>query len=164
MNVLNPPLVNALLRIGLMRPYFDIHINGDLYMRRWWVRGDEARRDAGQITAGVHNIVRPDADRDMHTHPCTFLTVRLWRWYRERLPKSQKQCATLDGTEFVERIRLPLTFSLRRAGDRHAITEVAPGGCWTFVIWFRKQGGWGFWRQDTGEFVPWRLYVGRRGT
>lgn len=153
-------MIGALVRIRVLRPYFDIYIKGDLYMRRWWLRGDDLAREAGKITAGVHHIVRPDEDRDMHTHPCSFLSIVLWRWYRERLPESQQQPYFDDETRYVERVRRFGSIALRRVSDRHLISEVAPGGAWTLVIWFRKRGSWGFATKD--GFVNWRNYIGRR--
>lgn len=153
-------MISALLRIGVLRPYFDIYIRGDLYMRRWWIRGDDVAREAGKITAGVHHIVRPDHDRDMHTHPCSFLSIVLRGWYRERLPVSQQQAYFDDETRYVERVRRFGSIALRRVTDRHLISEVAPGGAWTLVIWFRKRGSWGFATKD--GFVNWRNYIGRR--
>lgn len=121
-----------------LRPYFDIYFQNSLYMRRWWIFGDEAARDAGKITVGLQHIVRRDRAPDMHTHPCTFISIVLWRWYRERRPRRQRQSAMIDDLEFIERIRWPGSIALRRSTDRHNITEVAPGGVWTLIIWLRK--------------------------
>lgn len=149
-------MIATLLRLGVLRPYFDIYLNGALYMRRWWLRGDDKARDAGAITAGVHHIILPDIDRDHHNHPCTFISAVLWGWYRERLPRSQHQHPVFDQDHYVEKVRRAGSIALRRASDRHSISEVAPGGAWTLVIWFRKQGSWGFW--TSGGFVPHREY------
>ena len=154
-------ILKALLFLRVLRPYFDIYINGDLYMRRWWLRGDDIKRETGTITAGVHHIVSPDRDSDMHTHPCTFISVILWGWYLERLPRDQRQDPRLDDIHTYTRVRLPLSIAVVRATDRHSIATVSPGGVWTLVIWLRKQGSWGFWTAE--GFVPWRQYT-QRGT
>lgn len=152
-------MIPALLHLRILRPYFDIYICDLLYMRRWWLIGDEARRDKGEITVGVHHIVKEDRDSDMHTHPCTFISVIFWGWYRERLPLSQSQHPELDEAHSRIRLRLPLSIAVVRATDRHSIAKVSPGGVWTLVIWLRKQDSWGFWTRD--GFVPWRHYTQR---
>ena len=152
-------MISSLVRLGVLRQYFDIYINGDLYMRRWWLRGDEVKRDKGEITVGVHHIVKEDRDSDMHTHPCTFISFIFWGWYRERLPLSQAQDAELDETHSRIRLRLPLSIAVVRATDRHSIAQVSKGGVWTLVIWLKKQDSWGFWTKD--GFVPWRQYTQR---
>lgn len=151
-----PSLVRALLRYGVLRPYEDIKLDSTLYMRRWWLHGDEKRREAKQITAGVHHIVHEDSDRDMHTHPCSFISIVLWGWYRERLPRSQHQSYLLDSTKTIERVRRPGSVAMRRDVDRHMITEVSPNGALTLVIWLKKTGSWGFATKD--GFVNWRHY------
>ncbi len=144
------------------KPYHDIFHHGDLYMRRWWLLRDENARRAGKVTVGLHHIVRPDVDRDMHTHPATFISLVFWGWYKERLPLDQRQSSLVDEDAYRDVVRRAGSIAVRRASDRHCITEVAPEGAWTIVIWFRKQGSWGFWRVDNGEFVPWRKYTSRR--
>lgn len=146
----------------LLRPYFDIYLGRSLYMRRWWLFGSEQARDQGEITCGVHHIVRPDADRDMHTHPCTFISLVFWGWYLERLPRHQSQAYERDAIDYVVRLRFPLSVAVRRSTDRHMITNVSPRGAWTVILWLRKQGSWGFCQQTDNRFVPWREY--QRGT
>lgn len=147
--------------LATRHPYFDIYHRGSLYMRRWWLLGNEKLRESGHVTVGLHHIVRADADRDMHTHPCSFVSFIVKGWYRERTPRLQGQHSGLDDTEYVEVKRSRFSFAFRRFSDRHYITEVSPGGVWTVVIWFRKQGSWGFWL-PCGSFTPWRDYERKR--
>lgn len=179
-------ILNALKYIAQRRPYFDIYLRptdrgrllDDLYMRRWWLLGgsnpdrddrpDDVRRwKRGRIDAFVgrwiacrlHHIVRPDRSRDFHTHPATFVSIVIRGWYFERRPDHPDQPAQDDEWSYTDTLRRAGSIALRRADDRHTIIEVSPGGCWTVVIWFRKRGSWGFWRQHDGKFVDWRDYV-----
>ncbi|MES2488518.1 MAG: hypothetical protein V4607_01915 [Pseudomonadota bacterium] len=176
--------LNAVVRffrwIGLKRPYYDIHgSDGTLYMGRLWIFGgsnpkldpDENRPVArtwkrGRIDAFIgnfvsgrlHHIAREDRARDHHTHPSSFLSIVFQGWYLERLPKTQAQHPSLDRAEYEYVLRKAGSIAFRSATDRHTIQEVSPGGCWTFVIWFKKQGSWGFWL-PTGDFVNHRNYT-----
>lgn len=174
-------ILQNLQRIAERRPYFDIYLLSDLYMRRWWLFGGSARDSdddrpvprewkRGQIDAFVgrwiagrlHHIVRADRSRDLHNHPATFISFVVSGWYRERRPLCQNQSATLDDLQYTDTIRRPGSIALRRAQHRHTIVEVSPGGCWTVVIWFRKRGSWGFWLRRDGSYVNWRDYEVRR--
>lgn len=156
--------------LGVKRPYWDIYgSDGTLYMGRWWLLGGSARiRDdddrrrstpwswkRGRLDALVgrffavrlHHIAREDRARDLHIHPCAFISVIVGGWYVERLPRSQSQDPGLDTTDYVDVLRLPGSIARRRATDRHTIVRVSPGGAWTLFLMGKKerQGDWGFW-------------------
>jgi hypothetical protein len=171
-------ILKILQRIGARRPYFNIYgADGSLYMGRSWLFGGSntgrdsddnrpeprtwarGRFDAwiGKYIAGrLHYIAREDRARDLHTHPASFISIVIAGWYVERRPKTQRQPASLDDRHCFDTARRPGSIAFRRAADRHTIVEVSPGGAWTVVIWFRKQGGWGFWTKN--GFVHWRNY------
>jgi hypothetical protein len=181
-NQLNRAVLGVLQRIGRRRPYFDIHgDDGSLYMGRWWLfGGSNPRRDGDEdrpvartwrrgrldsligafLAARLHWIARRDLDRDHHNHPATFISVVIWGWYRERRPKHQRQCPTLDPTEYIDTLRGPWSIAYRAWWHRHTITEVSPGGCWTVQVWLPKSGNrWGFFLSSTGAFVDSRDYT-----
>ncbi|MDI3260303.1 MAG: hypothetical protein QJR02_11465 [Sinobacteraceae bacterium] len=168
-----------LSRVFLRRPYFHLYgEDGSLYMGRWWAFGgshperddrDDAQRTwkrhaldsrIGKFVAGrLHLLAREDRARDNHTHPADFISFVLWGWYKEKRPLDQKQHAGLDDTHYTVTHRRMFSIAYRRAEDRHTIIEVSEGGCWTFVIWFRKGKTWGFWNKQN-EFIPWKQYLG----
>lgn len=177
-------LLRLLRRWGARRPYFNIvsEEDGSLYMGRWWLFGGSGfslsdrvpRDDRSELTRGwqrgwldaligfwmaarLHHIAREDRARDYHTHPAGFISLVLWGWYRERRPKDQGQHYSLDQTEYFDTLRKPWSIAYRPARHRNTITEVSPGGAWTIVIWFAKEGSWGF-AIKTGELVNWRDY------
>lgn len=167
-------ILKFLLWWGSHRPYFDIIGNdGSLYMGRWWLFGgsNRARDDRpdtgwhrgrvdawiGRFVAGrLHLIAREDRTRDFHTHPASFISIVIAGWYRERRPLHQAQDYVHDTRRFVDTIRRPGSIAFRRWSDRHTITQVSPGGAWTFVIWFGKRGSWGF--ATKKGFINWRRY------
>lgn len=173
-----PKILTLLQRIGARRPYFHLYgRDGSLYMGRWWLLGgshqsrdqDQGRPVARTWTRGVldaligaliairlHHIAREDRARDHHTHPASFISIVIRGWYREKRPADQRQPACLDGTRGLEIVRRAGSIAFRRAADRHTITQVSNGGCWTVVLWFRKRGSWGFATKE--GFVDWRDY------
>lgn len=173
-------ILTALQRAGAKRPYFDIRgDDGSLYMGRWWLFGGSAITEVGprddrsdecrgwqrggldgligqRFAARLHHIAREDRARDFHTHPFNFVSIVVDGWYRERTPASQSQDSSFDRHRYVETVRRPGSIAFRRASDRHTISEVSAGGCWTIFLMGRKQGSWGFHTED--GFVSWLEY------
>ncbi len=121
-----------------------------------WIRGELDAWIGQFIAIRLHHIAREDRARHHHTHPASFISIVIAGWYRERRPYRQVQPALLDEHEYTDTLRKPGSIAFRRASDRHTITEVSPGGCWTVVIWFRKQSRWGFHTPDA--FIDSRDY------
>lgn len=119
------------------------HHLGD-YMRRWLI----------QLTRGalrLHNIVRSDADPDMHDHPFDFTSFLLTGGYTEELPGSA-------GT--TSRVYHP-RFSIvrKRAEDLHRL-DLTDGPVWTIVLTGPRRRDWGF--MTAAGWVPWREYESRK--
>lgn len=135
-------LLPALLtRLQLLFGRSDIYFGGDLYMRRWrigprWAPG-----------LRLHHIVRGDADRELHDHPFTFLTIILRGGYWEHL---------LDGSR---RWHGPGSVLLRPAEVLHRLELDRPA--WTFVIRGPIRRPWGF---LVGEsWITWQQHAAARG-
>lgn len=58
--------------------HIDIDLEGDLYLRRWWLLGHK-NSNTGALM--LHKMYRPDADRCHHDHPWPFTTLVLWGGY-----------------------------------------------------------------------------------
>lgn len=167
---------------GARRPYFHIYAltpPHPIYMGRWWLfGGSNELRDSDEdrpeddprtwargrfdawvgrfLAARLHHIARADNERHHHDHPAGFVSLVVGGWYREKLPRDQKQPASLDVVLSREVMRRAGSIAFRRARDRHTIAEVSPGGCWTVVLWLPKWNRWGFY-VDWGR-VPAKAY------
>jgi hypothetical protein len=119
----------------------------------------------------LHDIFEPDADRDPHNHPWSFISIVLRGGYTERLYLDPVR----RPKDYVERT-YP-RFSVHRMGrtTAHRIVEAAPGLKTLILVGPRSREGWGFFRprevqpQDffsgdlrpgdvVGEFIPWQQY------
>jgi hypothetical protein len=89
------------------------------------------------FNAYLHRFQMPDPGRDLHDHPWWSLTVVLRGQYTEQYA-DRGQTGSLRVGGWGRRFRL------RRPTTRHTITEVSPGGCWTFFITGPKVREWGF--------------------
>lgn len=63
---------------------YDIYFNGSLYMRRWRLLHNRF------FGLRVHNIVRSDADRELHDHPFSFVSIILAGGYWEHTVDGRK--------------------------------------------------------------------------
>lgn len=133
-------LLHALLCLLFVRR--DIVINGQLYLRRWYLRG---RGTASQWF--LHNIRLPDAGREMHDHPWDFKTRILAGGYTE----------DVDGSG--EHERPAGTLLDNTAEHTHRLAAVQPG-TWTLVHAGKARRVWGFLREDRFTWEPWREYLG----
>jgi hypothetical protein len=133
-------LVWAVLRLyAYTRPCADIAIDGELYMRRWFLTSRPPPESDETGTPGwyLQRIYREDRDRRLHCHPWTKATTRILRGrYEERREDEQD-----DYVHFI-----------RDTGDTytlwpttyHRITCVWPN-TWTLFHAGPKTGnGWGF--------------------
>jgi hypothetical protein len=119
-------------------------------MRRWWLfnayDAHDPRRRAYPwlpVSARIHLICRPDADRHQHDHPWDARTIVLAGWYAEQ--RGERTFVRKAGQ----------TASLRHE-EYHRITSVAVGGAVTLFLMFRFRGPWGF--SVDGKKVPWWEY------
>lgn len=137
----------------------DIVIDGELYLRRWYVSGRGT--DAQWF---LHNIRKPDAGRDLHDHPWDFTTKILSGGYVEKI-----EDYNADGTSLYSGVmpRLPGDEVNHLATHTHRITYVQPG-TYTLVKAGPARRTWGFWVSErvskwTCRMVwkQWREYLGR---
>jgi hypothetical protein len=160
-----PPALEELLRrVAGRLPFRAIHVEGDLYLGRWYVLGRLPARywpDVSSvlgwlpISVYLHRFFRPDRDRELHSHP--------WRWalsliltggYLEERRQGER--------EVVTRRRDPGTLNLIRHGDYHRVLSLPTEDVWTLFIAGPKISSWGFWDPDTGEEIPHQEFFERQ--
>lgn len=113
----------------------DIGINGDVYMRRYYTRYDAVR---------FHEILRSDADRDLHDHPWDFTSVILEGSYREHT------------RSFWPMTYVPGAVLVRKATDLHRL-EVVSGPVWTMVTVGPTLRTWGYMTKH--GWIAWDKYL-----
>lgn len=110
----------------------------------------------------LHKICRSDADRELHDHPWDFVSLILWRGYREEIDLLEG----VEGRELVDHVlriqrtsrKWPGMILVRRAEHRHRVLVGKPA--WTLVFTSKKRRTWGFW--PWSGFVPWRTFIARK--
>jgi hypothetical protein len=114
------------------------------YLRRWIIFACEWFR------IYVHHIVLPDdPSRGYHDHPWPFISIRLWRNYREyRLHRLRGGAGF-----FLASITRNRFISFRRATDLHQVVPEDERGCWTLVLGGPRCRVWGFQKPEYG--APW---------
>lgn len=99
----------------------------------------------------LHDIYEPDADRDPHNHPWSFISIVLRGAYVERL--------YTDPTSdvFHSRLHAYPRWSVHKMNrtSAHRIVECAPG-LKTLIIVGPRRANWGFFTKD--GYVPWQEY------
>jgi hypothetical protein len=126
----------------------DIVIDGELYLRRWFIKG--VGTNAQWF---LHNIRKPDLGRDMHDHPWPFQTRILWGGYVEHTPFSRSnnpRVVTETERSIGEGYSVPATHT-------HRIDQVL-GSTYTLVKAGAAVRTWGFWVK--GKWIDWRSYLG----
>lgn len=129
------------------RPSDRIVLGGDLYMRRFYLRGEP---NGSGPSLRLQHIVRADKDRTLHNHPWDYAESRILRgWYREKRQACYWPRTTTEqrGPETLHR-RAPGTRNVLRSDyfyeDIHRIVAVSPGGVWTLFRTSARHGrGWG---------------------
>jgi hypothetical protein len=103
----------------------------------------------------LHRIRRPDADRDLHDHPWSFVSVVLRGWYREtRLSaEGRRQCDYGYWQARAYTMRRRWSVAYRRAETMHAIHEISPTPLWTLVLCGPRRRRWGFRLTRTGHWL-----------
>lgn len=120
----------------------------------------------------LHRFHRSD-NAAVHDHPWSFVSLVLWRGYREEL-HARRFVETADGHDARWRTeepwrsrRLPLSLAFRRAEDRHRVVLLpafktrelivpsSPLPAWTLVVTGPRRREWFFYPR--GVRVPWRV-------
>ena len=118
---------------------------GDPYLRRWWLS------KSALDSVYIHQMLRSDAEEELHDHPAENLSILLDGCMREVTPQ---------GVRVVE----PGDIVARSSTDRHRIEIDAPTVS-LFVMGERCRE-WGFWRKPDGtgaDFVPASDFFRERG-
>jgi hypothetical protein len=100
----------------------------------------------------LHRFHRDDKDRDLHNHP--------WRWAFSILLAGGYREERRSGNDIVTRVLRPPALNWIGQHDFHRV-DLLDGEAWTLFVAGPKVSGWGFWEPQTGEVVPWRIYVAR---
>lgn len=102
----------------------------------------------------LHNIQRPDSDRELHNHPRPFISFILWGSYLERCQEHPREAPYLQ-------VRERLHFNVMPVTRFHRITEVEKN-TWTILLGrYRKESvDWGFLQMD-GTLVPHEQWTAR---
>ena len=82
------------------------------------------------FTIMLHQIFRPDGQRDLHDHPWNFFSIILRGSYVEDTGSGIRECRW---------------FNFKRKTDRHSIRKVRRAPTWTLVFTGRRTRVWGFW-------------------
>lgn len=100
----------------------------------------------------VHDIYEPDADRDPHNHPWSFISIVLRGEYAEALHPDANDLDT-------KRLKVYKRWSAHRMNRTaaHRIIWAAPG-LKTLILVGPRRSNWGFFT-DAG-YQPWQQYEG----
>lgn len=110
----------------------------------------------------LHKFVSSDEDPELHNHPWgTSVSLILSGGYTE------EQRITIDdplddpryGVEFSK--FKPGYLNIVRRDDFHRI-ELDTNPTWTMFFSGDRQQDWGFWNQNTDEYLPWREHIEKK--
>jgi hypothetical protein len=174
-------------------PHFHLHdLDGSLYMGRWWIVAPNTwqSRLLRRVTSDkyhtirLHRIMRHDHDRDLHSHPFSYLSFILKGWYEEVykdgviIAKKAKdgfwrarKGPNEDGWAAIApfstctkqgRRRVSAGDSVEGRADKfHRIQQVSAGGVWTMFCMSENEDDWGFLVDH--QLVPAAKYLLRKG-
>lgn len=115
------------------RPRKEIYLNGDLYLKRWWV-GEFLGR-----TYLLHKFCSEDQDRYLHTHPWHAWSLILWGSYQEDVVDNM--CCVLGP---VVKTRTKRWFNWIPGHRVHQVRKLLSKTCWTLFSVGPKQAKWGY--------------------
>lgn len=99
----------------------------------------------------VHDIYEPDADRDPHNHPWSFISIVLRGSYIERLYEDPLN----HRDRWVSKFHLKRSVHRMGRKSAHRIVKASPG-LKTLILVGPRRANWGFFT-DKG-YVPWQEY------
>lgn len=126
---------------------------------RWW-----QRLTTRLPCVYLHRFVASDSDPELHNHPWQATSLILSGGYMEQRRmvdpysftlKKGVQYMVIDQTFFPGQVN-------RLAPDTFHRVTLLEDDCWTAIKIGSKVKSWGFWSEQTGEFVPWREHAARR--
>lgn len=160
-----PSLTDRLLAYAKKTPY--MHLDG--YMNRWWLFNPvdmaTSRRKYNWIPFSVrfHEILRPDDDRALHSHPWRAKSIILKGWYDEvrENPEFESMLPEHSGNaQYYEVTRYPGDVVSLAHNEVHRIVATSSTPVLTLFFTFKYMGTWGF--KVNGVIVPWREYLARK--
>lgn len=125
------------------RPMRLIEINGEPYLERYYMGTVQGRQ------IWLHRFVRDDAERHVHDHPWTALSIILTGGYTEQVASLVTSGRAPARSTLLTRQhdRLAPTINLIGASRMHRIMSVKPD-TWTLMIVGPRHGkGWFFYSQ-----------------
>lgn len=131
----------------------DIGVDGELYLRRWYVRGVGTEHQVF-----LHHIIRPDAGRELHDHPFDFKTRILSGGYYEQFKRTPE---VTDGQWCIagDTFEHPAEYTHRLAkvldGTYTLVSAGAARRVWGFLA-SRRNSTW----TCAMTWLPWREYLG----
>lgn len=134
----------------------DIGMEGDVYMRRLTILLTP------WFSIKLHQIFRPDKQRELHDHPWSFLSIILRGSYVEAVPCpgcALHGCWDRLGDSVPHyALRRRRWWNWKPATGRHSIRELSRSPVWTLVFTGPKRRVWGFWVNNGTRFVEWDQY------
>ncbi len=133
-------------------PRRDIVIEGELYLRRWFLSPRTWR-----YKLFLHDIRKGDTNRDPHNHPWPFRTLTLSGGYDETTFYPGGHRETFKRTRFG-------TYAHHKATHVHKISLYSKSPTWTLVLAGPGERSWGFWIMGQycyeDRFVDHKDYLG----
>ncbi len=131
-----------------MFPHIDIHKEGKLYLRRWFLTGPAGGWSSNASPEGwlvLHKIYQSDHDRDPHDHPGDFETRILWGSYVDHTFSRIESSGGKPYRFGPERdLMSPGRYAYRKAGHLHKVELVDGKPAWTLVKLHPYTQEWGF--------------------
>jgi hypothetical protein len=142
-----------LKKIVTRLPFITIQTDGTPYLTRWYVwppaPAPGEAEPASRFAVFIHHFHKGDGSRAQHNHPWghSASLVLAGGYHEER------------GTQV--RVVRPGHINVIRSTDFHRVHLRNPArGCWTLFVAGRRSQDWGFRDDITGEYIPWRQYLG----
>lgn len=129
-------IATFLFRITAKRPMRLIEVNGEPYLERYYIGALFGRQ------VWLHHFVRNDAERHVHDHPWSALSVVLAGGYDEETPGKDWRSYPV-----TYRHRAP-ALNWISASKRHRIVAVLPGTWSLMIVGPRTGRGWFFYGAD----------------
>jgi len=125
--------------------------DGKLYLTRYYI----FRKPVSWMPSiYLHEFHSSDEDSELHSHPWKYsVSFLLYGRYKEYI----------RGKRGVEsRILKSGDINFVAQNKFHRV-DLLTESVWTLFISGPKVSDWGFWNQKTGEYLPWREHIRRKG-